>query len=46
MTLLRLFASFAKRQKRCFCGEPGLHRGCLNDAFERFLDELERAAQA
>ena len=46
MTLMRLFADFARKQRQCFCGAPQIHRGCLNAAFDRFLDELERAVRA
>ena len=45
MTLLRLFAAHARARRQCWCGEPKLHRDCVNRAFERFLDELERAAR-
>ena len=46
MTLMRLFAAYARKQRQCFCGAPQIHRGCLNAAFDRFLDELERAVRA
>lgn len=45
MTLMRLFAAHARQRRQCWCGASKVHRDCLNGAFERFLDDLERAVR-